>query len=89
MRYIQKNPWDEEPKEQVKAKEPPKEVPKEASRVIPKEKADGRFRSATKERVSIWIDNDVLARLRSGGPGWQTKVKNILRRHVLDQPPSN
>lgn len=37
----------------------------------------------TKEAVSIRLDADLLARLRAGGRGWQSRVNDILRRAVL------
>lgn len=36
-----------------------------------------------KELVSIRLDPDVLAKLREAGPGWQTRVNDILRKAVL------
>jgi uncharacterized protein (DUF4415 family) len=44
----------------------------------------GRPRAgATKEHVNIRLDADVLTRLRANGPGWQTRVNEILRRVLL------
>jgi len=37
---------------------------------------------APKEQVSIRLDKDVLARFRSQGPGWQSRVNEILRKAV-------
>jgi uncharacterized protein (DUF4415 family) len=34
---------------------------------------------APKEQINIRLDADVLARLRENGPGWQTKINDILR----------
>ena len=42
----------------------------------------GRGRPATgnaKEQVSVRLDQDVLAKLRASGPGWQSKVNAMLR----------
>src|SRR3954452_4054916 len=42
----------------------------------------GRGRPATgkaKEQVSVRLDQDVLAKLRAAGPGWQTQVNALLR----------
>ncbi len=33
--------------------------------------------------VSLRLDVDVLAKLREGGPGWQTRVNDILRAAVI------
>jgi uncharacterized protein (DUF4415 family) len=35
---------------------------------------------APKERVSLRLDPDVLASLKSIGPGWQGQVNDILRK---------
>jgi uncharacterized protein (DUF4415 family) len=34
---------------------------------------------APKEQINIRLDADVLALLRQNGPGWQTKVNEMLR----------
>ena len=42
----------------------------------------GRGRPPTgnaKEQISVRLDQDVLAKLRATGPGWQTKVNTLLR----------
>jgi uncharacterized protein (DUF4415 family) len=33
-----------------------------------------------KERVTLYLDRDVLARLREGGRGWQTRANATLRK---------
>ena len=35
-----------------------------------------------KEAVKLRIDVDVLARFRASGPGWQTRMNDVLRRHA-------
>lgn len=35
--------------------------------------------AAPKEQINIRLDADVLAALRQSGPGWQTKINEILR----------
>jgi uncharacterized protein (DUF4415 family) len=41
----------------------------------------GRPRSpATKQQVTLRLDRDVLDRRRSAGPGWQSRINEILRR---------
>ena len=35
-----------------------------------------------KELISLRVDQDVLEKLRAMGPGWQTKVNEMLRRMV-------
>jgi len=37
-----------------------------------------------KELVSLRLDRDVLAKLREGGPGWQTRVNEVLREALAD-----
>lgn len=44
----------------------------------------GRPKSvATKEQITVRLDPDVVAKLRESGPGWQTRVNEILRKAVL------
>src|SRR5271166_987061 len=33
----------------------------------------------TKEKISVRLDPDVLARLRESGPGWQSRINTVLR----------
>ena len=41
----------------------------------------GRPKSAvTKVRTTLRLDPDVLAAFRSGGPGWQTRINDALRK---------
>jgi uncharacterized protein (DUF4415 family) len=35
-----------------------------------------------KEKVTIRLDADVLEKLREGGPGWQSRVNDQLRRNL-------
>ena len=35
--------------------------------------------TAPKEQINIRLDADVLALLRQNGPGWQTKINEMLR----------
>ncbi|MGI4943806.1 MAG: BrnA antitoxin family protein [Janthinobacterium lividum] len=32
-----------------------------------------------KEKINVRLDPDVLERLRASGPGWQTRINEILR----------
>lgn len=36
----------------------------------------------TKEAVSIRLDFDIVAKLRASGPGWQSRVNDVLRTYV-------
>lgn len=41
----------------------------------------GRPKSGTrKEQISVHLDPDVVAKLREGGPGWQSQINALLRR---------
>lgn len=42
----------------------------------------GRPAGSNKEQVSLRIDKDVLARFRADGPGWQTRINEVLRRSL-------
>ena len=35
-----------------------------------------------KEVLSIRVDSDVLASIKHGGPGWQTRINDYLRKGV-------
>lgn len=42
----------------------------------------GRVRptsARTKEQINLRLDPEVLAALRAGGPGWQSRINTILR----------
>lgn len=39
--------------------------------------------AAPKVRIGVRIDNDVLEALKATGPGWQTRINQILRAAVL------
>jgi uncharacterized protein (DUF4415 family) len=41
--------------------------------------------SSTKQQVAIRFDRDVLAALRATGPGWQTRVNDVMREWVSKQ----
>jgi uncharacterized protein (DUF4415 family) len=41
------------------------------------------FFKPVKKQLTVRLDADVLAWLRSGGPGYQTKLNEILRRAML------
>ena len=47
----------------------------------------GRPKSdAPKETIAIRLDQDVLARLRASGPGWQSRINQMLRRDLALDP---
>lgn len=43
----------------------------------------GKQKAPTKRLVSIRLDEDIVNHLRSGGPGWQTRLNDRLRQDVL------
>ena len=51
----------------------------------------GRPKShAAKEQISVRLDQDVVARLRDAGPGWQSQINALLRRALgIDKEPSD
>ena len=42
--------------------------------------------ASTKQQVATRFDREVLAALRATGPGWQTRVNDVMREWVLKQP---
>jgi len=54
-------------------------IPAHIRAAFPKTKG-GRPRGSNKEQVSLRIDKDVLERFRAGGPGWQSRINEALRR---------
>jgi uncharacterized protein (DUF4415 family) len=38
--------------------------------------------SGSKEMITLRIDRDILDRFRAGGPGWQTRLNDVLRMAV-------
>ncbi len=45
----------------------------------------GKQKAPVKERVTLRLDADLAAHLRSTGPGWQTRLNEMLRQIVLKQ----
>ena len=43
----------------------------------------GRQKTPTKEQITIRLDTDITAHFRAGGPGWQTRLNDALRRAVF------
>ena len=41
---------------------------------------------APKKLVSLRLDQDVIERFRAGGPGWQSRINNALRKHLWGEP---
>jgi uncharacterized protein (DUF4415 family) len=43
-------------------------------------KVRGPQKTPTKERITIRLSRNVLARFRAGGPGWQGRIDEVLRK---------
>jgi uncharacterized protein (DUF4415 family) len=44
----------------------------------------GKYYRPVKTPVSVRIDNDVLAWLKAKGPGYQSRINEILRREMVE-----
>lgn len=58
-----------------------------AAEVVPELVAEairrrGMQKAPTKEMISLRLDQDVLERWRATGPGWQSRVNDVLRAAV-------
>lgn len=42
----------------------------------------GPQKTPTKERIGLRLDRDVVAHFRATGPGWQSRINDILAAHV-------
>ncbi|MHA3794961.1 BrnA antitoxin family protein [Sphingomonas sp. YL-JM2C] len=42
----------------------------------------GRPRGSNKDQVTLRIDHDALERFKAGGPGWQSRINDALRKAV-------
>ena len=50
-------------------------------------RAEGRGRppaATPKQLVSLRLDQDVIARFRATGPGWQSRINELLREHLAE-----
>ena len=47
-------------------------------------KLDSRFESKDRVRVSLWLDKETVDAFKAQGMGWQTRMREILKRHVPD-----
>jgi uncharacterized protein (DUF4415 family) len=45
-------------------------------------KTRGRPAGSSKQLVSLRIDRDVIEQFRAGGPGWQSRINEALRKAV-------
>ena len=37
-----------------------------------------------KQQVTLRLPPDVIAHFKAGGPGWQTRIGEVLRRHAIN-----
>lgn len=44
----------------------------------------GPQKAPTKERVGLRLDPEVVAHFRATGPGWQSRINDVLAKHVKD-----
>jgi uncharacterized protein (DUF4415 family) len=60
------------------------EIPAHIRAAFPKSRGrpKGSAKPDSKQAVSLRLDADVLAYFRSTGPGWQTRVNDILRKAI-------
>jgi len=49
---------------------------------LPEDFWEGAVLASPKEPISLRVDRDVLARLRSAGPGYQTRMNAVLRSYM-------
>jgi uncharacterized protein (DUF4415 family) len=50
--------------------------------------ARGPQKSPVKERVGMRLDADIVRHFRNTGPGWQSRVNDVLRAHLSSQAKS-
>ena len=58
------------------------DIPPHIRAAFPKTQAKSRGRPAgsAKQLVSLRIDRDTIARFRASGPGWQSRINDVLRK---------
>jgi uncharacterized protein (DUF4415 family) len=44
----------------------------------------GPQKAPTKEWIGLRLDHDIVAYFRQTGPGWQSRINDVLARHVQD-----
>jgi uncharacterized protein (DUF4415 family) len=50
--------------------------------------ARGPQKAPVKERVGMRLDADIVRHFRDTGPGWQSRVNDVLRAHLASQDKS-
>jgi uncharacterized protein (DUF4415 family) len=56
------------------------DIPEHIRAAFPKSR--GRPAGSNKQLVSLRIDRDVLERFKAGGPGWQSRINEALRKAI-------
>ncbi len=46
-------------------------------------KTRGKQKTPIKEQVSLRLDSDIVAHFRSSGPGWQTRLNDMLHEAIF------
>ena len=75
--------YDDNPEwtdEEIARARPASEVLPPAIAALLVRQPGGRPRGSDKQQVSLRLDRDVIERFRAGGPGWQTRINEALRR---------
>jgi uncharacterized protein (DUF4415 family) len=69
--------------EEIRAMRPAAEVlPSELAAILPKRKPGerGPQRAPVKKQITLRLDEDVIARYKATGPGWQTRINQDLKK---------
>src|SRR5688572_20957127 len=82
MAYDKENPeWTEADFAKAKG---PEVLPPKLQAAFPKTKARrGRPAGSNKERVTMRLDRDVVAKFKATGRGWQSRINEALKRAKL------
>lgn len=59
-------------------------LPPELVAVLPKRKPGqrGPQKGPTKDQVTLRLDHDVVEHFKAGGPGWQSRINEALRKSL-------
>lgn len=61
---------------------PASELPPEILKAFPKTRVRGPQKGPTKVPVSLRLSPEVVDHFKAGGPGWQTRIDDALRRSI-------
>ena len=64
-------------------------LPPELLAILPKRKPGqrGPQRAPVKKKISLRVDEEVLAHYKATGPGWQSRVNEALKKAALGKSP--